>query len=577
MTSFMPGTADAARGRDLPGSKTADRSGPTLARVLGDLGPILLPQVAGTPRTDLAVGGVVIHDDADDSIHPPRSIVLGVGVSSREEVRRLVTHLAAQDALALVIRLPFEPDPVLVEELERARLVLLGLPPGATWHQLTTVLGVALADTGGHHGPGAVDQMGGFAVGDLFGMAGAICELVDAPITIEDRNSVVLAYSERQDEADSIRFEVILGRKTPDLYRREDEQRGATRAIRDSVRPVYLPPLDLDTGQTTKGRVAVSVRAGDEVLGTIWAVVDAPLSPEKDQLLLDASRVVAVHMLQLRAGADAAQRLRTDLLATVLEGGPEARPALERLSLTGHPILVVAMTIQEPAGDTGSVTRSAVRTAELQRLAAAFQLHLSGTWADAVVGVLDETIYALVPARRRGDTEINLEILCRGFLRRRAEATPLLIGIGRIAEDIAALELSRRDADRALRVMRVSRQEGGDLGAVTRAVDVEIQSLILELRDLVEVTQRGPVGAYARLLEYDAERSSTIMIDTLRAWLDAHGNVIAAAEAAHVHQNTFRYRLKRMGEIGDFNLEDAEARFALQLQLRLHPPTRPPG
>jgi DNA-binding PucR family transcriptional regulator len=51
--------------------------------------------------------------------------------------------------------------------------------------------------------------------------------------------------------------------------------------------------------------------------------------------------------------------------------------------------------------------------------------------------------------------------------------------------------------------------------------------------------------------------------------LDAFGDVIAAAEAVHVHPNTFRYRLHRIAEVGEVDLGDSESRFALMLQLRL--------
>jgi DNA-binding PucR family transcriptional regulator len=37
----------------------------------------------------------------------------------------------------------------------------------------------------------------------------------------------------------------------------------------------------------------------------------------------------------------------------------------------------------------------------------------------------------------------------------------------------------------------------------------------------------------------------------------------------YVHQNTFRYRLRRVAEVAETDLDDPESRFALMLQLRL--------
>jgi DNA-binding PucR family transcriptional regulator len=78
-------------------------------------------------------------------------------------------------------------------------------------------------------------------------------------------------------------------------------------------------------------------------------------------------------------------------------------------------------------------------------------------------------------------------------------------------------------------------------------------------------TLSGPVS---RLAEYDAKHR-TFLVETLRAWLDAFGNVIEAAQAMWVHPNTFRYRLRRLVEIGGIDLDDADTRLSVMLQLRL--------
>ncbi len=80
----------------------------------------------------------------------------------------------------------------------------------------------------------------------------------------------------------------------------------------------------------------------------------------------------------------------------------------------------------------------------------------------------------------------------------------------------------------------------------------------MELRDLAAAHGDRPTGPVARLSAYDAEHG-TNLVETLRAWLDAFGDVAAASAAMFVHANTFRYRLRRLTEVSGIDLTDPEA------------------
>jgi len=57
-------------------------------------------------------------------------------------------------------------------------------------------------------------------------------------------------------------------------------------------------------------------------------------------------------------------------------------------------------------------------------------------------------------------------------------------------------------------------------------------------------------------------------LETLGAWLDAHGDVPTAARALHVHPQTVRYRLGGLREAFGARLDDPDARLELALALR---------
>lgn len=74
--------------------------------------------------------------------------------------------------------------------------------------------------------------------------------------------------------------------------------------------------------------------------------------------------------------------------------------------------------------------------------------------------------------------------------------------------------------------------------------------------------------ALLRLIEDDRKHQSSL-VAILQAWLDSFGDVGAAATSLFLRPNTFRYRLRRVAEVGEINLTDPEQRFVAMLQLRV--------
>ena len=539
----------------------------SLGRVLDDLGATLLDLVHGDADRAGEIGGVAIHDPVDEPVLPRRALVLGVGVREPDEVIRLLHALGKQDAAALVLREPVSRSSDVATASTETGVAVLGLTRGAAWAQVAAMLRSLLAE--GDVGESGPQTLGGVAAGDLFALANAVAALLDAPVTIEDRSSRVLAFSGRQDEADRSRVETILGRQVPERFSRLLSERGVFRELYRSDRPVFIePPTEEGLEEFSVPRVAMAVRAGDVVLGSIWAAVREPLSEERQQALRDAARLVALHLLRIRAGEDAERRLRADLLSTALEGGVAAREALGRLGLADTPVVVLALAMLEPTAAEPSIGEQTTLVTERQRLGDAFAMHLSAVHPRCAAALFGDVAYGLAPVTRPGEEgEQRAVRIATDFLDRIGERIPAVIGIGSVATDAAGLAPARATADRALRALRMGDRPGH---RVARLADVHVQSLMLDLRDLVVARGDRPTGAAARLYEYD-EQHGTNLVETLRAWLEAFGDVTAASAALYVHPNTFRYRLRRLAEVAGIDLDDPEDRFAVLLQLRLFP------
>ncbi|MBM6404545.1 helix-turn-helix domain-containing protein [Phycicoccus sp. CSK15P-2] len=528
----------------------------SVGRVLSDLGATLLELLHGDPEPSAPVGAVVIHDPVDPPFLPARAVVLGVGVDTPEDVVALLGRMAGQGVVALVLREPAAVDDTVRAAADAAGVAVLGLRTGVPWIHLTAMLRSLLAE--GEVEGDEAESLGGLPSGDLFAVANAVASLLDAPVTIEDRDARVLAFSGRQDEADASRVETILGRQVPERYFRNLTERGVFRELYRSDGPVYVDPIEVSEHGLSMLRVAMAVRAGDEVLGSIWAAVPERLGEERTAALVEAGTLVALHMLRVRAGADAQRRVRADLVSSVLEGGPGARAAVERLGLGDGPLVVLGFALggSEAGGDAGLAH-------ERQRLGDAFAMHLGAVTSRSATALLGGVAYGLVSgAGTPGEIEERGVRLAGDFLTRVGDRFRPFIAVGPVATAAQDVARSRAATDRILRVLR----EGRAPGPVARLADVQTESLVLELRDLAAARQERPQGVLARLIEYDRDHNGRL-VPTLSAWLDAFGDVGAASEAVFVHPNTFRYRLRRVAEVGEVDLTDARQRFALMVQL----------
>ncbi len=215
--------------------------------------------------------------------------------------------------------------------------------------------------------------------------------LIDAPVTIEDRSSRVLAFSGRQDEADESRVETVLGRQVPEPYTRLLEDQGVFHRLYRTQGAVFVDERELASPKIGVSRTAVAVRAGDEILGSMWAVTATPLSPERATAFADSTRLVALHLLRQRAGADVERRLRADLLATVLRGERGADEAAARLGLATGPSVVLALAALDESDLDADLEASR------QRLADAFAVHLSAVHSRAVAALVGGVAYGILP------------------------------------------------------------------------------------------------------------------------------------------------------------------------------------
>lgn len=537
-----------------------ERPRATLGRLLKDVGSTVLELVHGDLYAKGDIGGVLFYDPLDEPVWPTHALVLGVSVSDVTHIVPLLDELGRHECIGLVVRAPVPLDPEVSAAADRSGVAVFGLTKGASWTELVVSLRSLL-------GQDDVDEssreiLSDMAASDLYDLANTVAAILDAPITIEDCSSQVLAYSGRQEEADQARIDTVLHRQVANCHTQLYRERGVFNELYRTDAPIFI---ESSPDTTAMPRVALAIRAGDQILGSIWAAVRAPLTEERAQAFREAGRLIALHMLSKRAAADFERRLQADLVGIALEGGPKAHEAARRLGLLHQSTVVLALALLDVEDTTAP--RNPELVAERLRISESLAGYLAVTTANprSTAALVGDVAYGIVAitGTLTGATQTAAR-LANDFLNRTGSEFQVAIGIGSLAEDALGLPRSREGADRALRVVR----SYSGLRRIASIDDVSVEASVLELTDLIAARGDPLMGPVARLIDYDTKHG-TCLVETLRAWLDAFGDVTAASEAAFVHPNTLRYRLRRVAKVGEIDLSDAEARFRAILQLRL--------
>lgn len=540
---------------------TSDRAvGATLESLVADLGIGLLRVSAAPDGLTVPVARVVIHDPAAPLEVESGDLILGVGIRADDHrVGEVVEAAAAADAAAVALKAGDGAPPRLKDLAEASGVALLAVTPEVTWAQLHTLLRTAMVQAGqAPEGPSGIRA----PLGDLFALANAVAAMVGGPTTIEDPQSRVLAYSSDEQPIDEGRRQTILGRRVPEPYIERLNELGVFRELWSTEGVVRVDGIESPEGESLRPRLATAVRAGDEILGSIWvAEGDTPLGDSAEEALRQAAQIAALHLVRHRAGDDIERRMRGELLRSLLEGRGPLPVLANRLDLEpDSAYTVVAFELQS--------NEEAEMALQRERASQLVSLYCEAFRRQAVQTAVGRTIYALLPLSdsprglaAEGPVRLANDVLERG---RQVLAVDLLVALSTVVDHLREVPRARSEADQVLRVLA-----GDPEGRVIATFDdVRPQALLLELRDLAAERPHLLTGKVDRLFEEDADGPG-IYVDTLRAYLDSFGDIPAAARSLDVHPNTFRYRIRRVAEISGIDLDDPEERLAAELQLRL--------
>jgi hypothetical protein len=497
-----------------------------LVNVLGGYG-VRLRFCSLSRSTELS--SVVLHEATAERSVVVGDVLLGIDAASIEEALGWASEARAAVLLVRGIAEDFH-------FVAGGRPVaILIVDPAVAWSELAAVVyGLVLEGRETESGRGPTD---------LFALADSVADAVGSAVTIEDGLSRVLAYSRRQRNADPARVSTILDRQAPPELRAKLAEQGVFAHLEQSDEPLFVPAVE-EFGMS--GRMVASARSGRRLLGSVWVATPSSLVGPPLDALADAAQTVAVHLLRSRASADLERQVEAQLVMRLIGGSADAATAASRLGLPPDGLRVIAVHARVN-GD-----RDATLLQLFERVTSGFGWSRPGRSA-----LSGNTVYTVLPAEE-ADAARRWVTALQSTLPEDATISAGISGVAAATE----LALACPEADECLAVHEARKSCGPAPAYDESWQDILLQRLRTAARS-ARTPSRGPV---ADLRRHD-KANGTQYVATLRAWLEAMGDLAQAGERLGVHENTVRYRLRKMTEVTSLDLRDSQKRLATMIEL----------
>lgn len=548
--SWFTQTKDASMAR--PHGAVPPDGSLTLGRLLLALDGTLVTLVEAPEGLDQPVSTVALLDADDLLLGVGRAaraaeLALLVGVDSEQATAWLAT-LGTRTPIAILMKLP---DADLVRRAAAGGIAVVAVDPHARWERIYNLIGRVLDQSR----TGSPESMASGTAGDLFALAQAVADRTGGLVSIEDADSHVLAYSSSDEQADTLRRLSILGREGPPEMLDWLRQWGVFGALRSRTEVVSVAER-VDLG--LRPRIAIGIRepGAATYLGTLWLQQGAAVMPDDAGAVITGAAAVAARIIARSAAVpsvhgEQVQRL-LGLRGEVIDV-PYLASALA-LPVDG-PVAVVGFGGRDVA-DAGTVLTGSYLPA--------LTLHASAFRTDSVTAAAGDRVYVLFPRTDAGAATLQ-------WARVTVAAAQHRFGVrvrGVVAESRAGLGAVaglRQDVDR---VLDAAQREGAHIDAVSTVEQSRTPVLLAEIVGLLADNPDLIDPRVAQLREYDLAHDSAL-VPSVRAYLDAFGDVRTAAGELHVHPNTLRYRLRRTRELTGLDLGDQSTRLVVALALRV--------
>ncbi|MDQ0219896.1 PucR family transcriptional regulator [Peribacillus cavernae] len=392
--------------------------------------------------------------------------------------------------------------------------------------------------------------------GDLMEFADRISSVLDCPVTVEDGNHRLLAYSTHGETTDQARISTIIGRRVPEKVINSLWKEGVLPALLKDEKPILVQSIeDVGLGK----RAAISIRKNDEVLGFIWALeINKPFSEEDMDFLQLAAKEAKNQLLQLQLRKKRKEEGHEEFFWQLLTGHYQ-----NEQEITAH---LSQFSLQVPALFSVLVFEFADEiTRDVERYIS-YMLTTTQKIKPYFFTTDHNRLILLIGAENTTGFPASISEFVPYFItqmKSRFHVSGITGAAGGIYQKLSEGMHSYQEA---LYTLKIKQAFPEDTETMTQYKELGIyQSL-----DMLVKSQYSETGnvSISMLTAYDA-KNQTDLLQTLQVYLEKDCNPNEAAKQLHIHVNTLNYRLKRITDIGEINLKDPLQKMSLFLGFKL--------
>lgn len=387
--------------------------------------------------------------------------------------------------------------------------------------------------------------------------ADRISEVLQCPITIEDSNHRLLAYSTHDERTDQARIATIIGRRVPEKVINNLWKEGIIPQLLKTDDPIRVENInEIGLGN----RVAISIWKNDEVLGFIWAVeVDKTLNEEELLLLKKAATVLRNKLLQLQIRKYKREERSQEFFWKLLTGHMESKEDITQAFYDAQITPPTSFSIAVFRFQEDIMPESERQISYLLKTMHRLKIILYTIDCNDLILFLSlDSI--LTPLKDQHD----FVTFFKDTMKERFSIEQIEASFSSMYSSYDHIAKSYNEALNVLNIKRKFPKETAHIAGYQELGIYQFLDVLLEKR----TQDHFENYSLAKLNEYDLRHNSTL-VETLEVFLDSDNNINDAAKVLNVHINTLSYRLKRISEIGDINLKDTNQKITLYLDIKL--------